>query len=227
MLILVVTVSEKFAGGAWLTLVVTAALVGAALAIRAHYRRVGAKVARLDVELLPRSDHAPGPDGPSRSGMREMDPQAPTAVVLVGGYGGLGMHTLLHVERTFPGQYRQVVFVSVGVVDSGVFKGMGEIETLERRVRADLERYVLYAERTLGWAADSDHAIGTDVVFELERLCREICLRFPRCVFFAGQLVFRRPSWWHRTLHNETAYALQRRLQFDQLPMVLIPARIL
>jgi amino acid transporter len=226
-LILVVTVLEKFTGGAWLTLVVTAALVAAALAIRAHYRRVGAKVARLDTELLPQSDAAARAGVPVRSEAREMDPQAPTAVVLVGGYGGLGLHTLLHVERTFPGQYRQVVFVSVGVVDSGVFKGIGEVDALERRVRDDLGRYVLFASGTLGWAADSDHAIGTDVVFELERLCREICLRFPRSVFFAGQLVFRRPAWWHRALHNETAYALQRRLQFDQLPMVLIPARVL
>ena len=221
-LILALTVFEKFAAGAWVTLLATAAVVGLALAIRAHYRRVAAKVARLDRDLLPLSEAAPD----ARASRREMDPQAPTAVVLVGGYGGLGLHTVLQLERIFPKQFRQVVFISAGIVDSGVFKGPAELDALKRGVTEDLAKYVRFAQK-FGWAADSDHVIGTDVVFELERLCREICLRFPRCVFFAGQLVFRSPSWWYRALHNQTAYALQRRLQFDQLPMVLIPARVL
>ena len=56
----------------------------------------------------------------------------------------------------------------------------------------------------MGWAADSDHALGTEAVAELETLCREVSLRFPRGVFFAGKLIFRHEGWWQRLLHNET-----------------------
>ena len=79
----------------------------------------------------------------------------------------------------------------------------------------------------MGWAADADSALGTEAVAELERLCREVHLRFPRSVFFAGKLIFRHESWWQRLLHNETAHAVQRRLEFDGLTMVVLPIRML
>ena len=69
--------------------------------------------------------------------------------------------------------------------------------------------------------------VGAEAVAEIERLCREVHLRFPRSMFFAGKLVFREPTWWHRLLHNETAHSVQRRLEFDGLPMVILPVRML
>jgi hypothetical protein len=47
------------------------------------------------------------------------------------------------------------------------------------------------------------------------------------CPVFAGKLVFREPTWWDRLLHNETAHSVQRRLEFDGLPMVILPVRML
>ena len=223
--ILMVTIFEKFGAGGWVTLLATAGVVALAGAVRTHYRRVGRKLRDLDAALAPLANGAPESPPASRAD-EALSPEAATAVVLVGGYGGIGIHTLLQIERVFPKQFRQVVFVSAGIVDSGVFKGPEAIEALRERTRSDLERYVRLAHARLGWRADLDLVIGTDVVQELERLCREICLRFPRSVFFAGQLVFRRSSWWHRLLHNETAYAVQRRLQFAELPMVLMPIRV-
>jgi hypothetical protein len=120
-----------------------------------------------------------------------------------------------------------VVFVSVGVIDSGTFKGAGEVATLRSKIGDDLDKYAAFARERLGWATDTDMAIGTEAVSELERVCREVYLRFPRSVFFAGHLIFRHPSWWQRLLHNETAHAVQRRLEFDRLPMVVVPVRIL
>src|SRR5262249_10826336 len=156
-----------------------------------------------------------------------MDPEEPTAVLLVGGYTGLGLQTLLQIERTFPGQYRQVVFVSAGVIDSGSFKGTDEMKALEASVKLQLEKYVDFAHKKLGWSAEYDMVVGTEVVAEVERLCREVHLRYPRSVFFAGNLVFTEPTWWTRLLHNETAHSIQRRLEFDRLPMVVLPVRVL
>src|ERR1041385_4020138 len=74
--------------------------------------------------------------------------------------------------------------------------------------------------------AEAFMSIGTDVVDELEHLCVEVKKRFPRAVFFAGQLVFQRDTWYQRLLHNETPYSLQRRLQWDGLPMVILRVQV-
>jgi hypothetical protein len=69
--------------------------------------------------------------------------------------------------------------------------------------------------------------IGTEAVGVAEKLCLEVARDFPRAVFFAGKLVFQRERWFQRLLHNETAYQLQRRLQFDGLSAMVLPVRVL
>jgi len=113
------------------------------------------------------------------------------------------------------------------VIDAGTFKGESEMVALTRKIESDLASYVEFARTRMGWAADADQALGTEAVAELERLCREVSLRFPRSVFFAGKLIFRQEGWWQRLLHNETAHAVQRRLEFDGLTMVVLPIRML
>jgi amino acid transporter len=220
-MILVVTLIEKFAEGGWLTAVITVSLVIVCVRIRSHYKSVGAKVAELSKQLQidpppPEDLHAP----------EELDPAKPTAVVLAGGFGGLGLHTLLQIPRIFPDQFAQVVFVSAGVIDAGVFKGKDEIDAMRANIDGDLAKYVEFARAHMGWAADSDSTIGTEAVAELDHLCREVALRFPRSVFFAGKLIFAQDSWYQRILHNETAAAVERRLQFAGLPMIVMPIRM-
>ena len=48
----------------------------------------------------------------------------------------------------------------------------------------------------------------------------------PRITFFEGQLVFGRECWYQRILHNETAYAIQKRLQWAGKTVVILPARV-
>jgi amino acid transporter len=222
--ILIITAIEKFTAGGWVTLVVTGAVIALAYAVKAHYKEMGRKIAKLNQDLA-----ALASEGIKKSGQGglELDPEKPTAVVLVGSYSGLGIHTMLQIERVFPGQFRQVMFISAGVVDSGAFKGADQVGALRAKTERDLANYVEFARKKLGWAADFDAAVGTDAVFELERLCRQIYLRFPRSVFFAGQLVVQQSTWWYRLLHNETAFSVQRRLQYDRLPMVILPTRVL
>ncbi|MBS1121215.1 MAG: amino acid transporter-like protein [Deltaproteobacteria bacterium] len=219
--ILTVTIIEKFSAGGWVTLVITGAVVALCLWVKAHYRQVAIKLARLSEQLSLDTIPAVAPPPP------ELDMTKPTAVVLAGGFGGLGIHTLLQIPRLFPDQFEQVVFVSVGVLDAGSFKGAQEVDALKHKTELDLARYAEFARTRMGWAADIDYTLGTEAVAELERLCREVSLRFPRSVFFAGKLIFRHDSWWQRLLHNETAHAVQRRLEFDGLTMVVLPIRML
>jgi hypothetical protein len=63
-------------------------------------------------------------------------------------------------------------------------------------------------------------------VDEAERLCLDVAKEFPRITFFEGQLVFGRERWYQRILHNETAYAIQKRLQWAGKTVVILPARV-
>lgn len=219
--ILSVTVAEKFAEGGWVTVTLTGALLIGCVVVRRHYRAVRARVDELYRELgdLPLA-------GDARSGERRpVPPGEPVAAILVETYGGVGIHTTLNVLRAFPDHFRGLVFLSVGVVDSGQFKGEGAVDDLRARTEEMLGRYVALANG-LGVPADSRMSLGTDVVDEAERLCLAMAAELPRTTFFAGKLIFQRERWWQRLLHNETALALQKRLQWAGRTMVTMPIRV-
>ncbi len=217
--ILAGTVYEKGEQGGWVTIAVTGLVIALCFVIRRHYRKVQESLGRLDtiMEVLP---HHPGGPRPA------LDPKASTAVLLVGGYGGLGVHAILTVQRIFPGLFKNFIFVSVGVVDSATMKGIEEVDRVRLRTENALQQYVDLAHR-LKLAADYRMDVGTEAVLTAERLCVEIAKEFPRAVFFAGKLVFERERWFQRLLHNETANQLQRRLQFDGLNAMVLPVRVL
>jgi hypothetical protein len=105
-------------------------------------------------------------------------------------------------------------------------KGVEEVDRVRMRTQSALEQYVDLAHR-MKLAADFRLAVGTEAVEEAERLCVEVSREFPRAVFFAGKLVFQKERWFQRLLHNETAYAIQRRLQFEGLNAMVMPVRVL
>jgi amino acid transporter len=222
--ILVAVIILKFMLGAWVTILVTGLLVWLCVLIHRHYARVREKLAELNAQLgdmhelvggLP-DDHAPVP----------LDPKKQTAVMLVSSYGGLGIHTLLILLKTFPNQYSQIYFATVGVLDSGNFKGTEEVERLRVDRQRTIDHYVQLA-RSLGLAADGAFVLGTDPVDESSNLAMSIRERFPRSVFFAGKLLFEAEKWYFPLLHNETAFAISRRLQLKGIPTVVMPIRIL
>ncbi len=217
--ILLVNLYEKFLSGAWVTVLVTGGLVSLCFTIRSHYRTVQKSLSRLD-EILPslpeKPDALPKP----------LDPRNPTAVLLVGSYAGLGVHCLLTVQRLFPNYYKNFIFISVGVIDSASFKDSDEVREVKERTVQSLQRYVTLA-RGLGLAADFRFALGTEAVDVATRVCREVGKEFPRTMFFAGKLIFQKEQWYQRILHNETAYQLQRTLQFSGLNAMVLPVRML
>jgi hypothetical protein len=229
--ILIVTSVVKFAVGGWLTLVVTGLLVAVCFYIKRHYNRVVTAIRRLDVELTdPLLDVAHSPK-PSVANVNEtavsarIDRKQPVAVLFVGGYGGLGRHALLTLLRMFPGHFKGVVFCSVAVIDSGVFKGVDEVRELESRTQQALDKYVQYAS-WLGLPAESSFSIGTEVAVEAEKIATEVIQKYPRALFVAGQLIFEEETFVSRILHNETAFMIQRRLQHAGVPMIVLPVRL-
>ena len=215
--ILTFTIVLKFSQGAWLTLLVTTALIVFCLLVKSHYSEVSRQLALLDADL----GNLVGLDGNGG----EPDPSKPTAVLLVARYGGLGVHSMLSIQRTYPGYFANLVFVSVAVHDTGTFKGAAEVASLRVRVEETLQKYVALA-KSLGWNSSYRMAEGLDAVYEASRLCIKIADEFSRVVFFAGKLIWKRETWIQRILHNETAYQVERRLHWKGLAMAVLPVRV-
>jgi hypothetical protein len=220
--ILAITTYEKFTQGGWITLLITGATIAVCFRVHSHYEESKSGLDRLD-DLL---SAAPAPPAWSNVAPSSLERDAPTAVLCVASFSGFGLHQVLSIQRFFPGYFRQFVFVSAAVVDSGIFKGAGEIDHLEQTTEADMKQYVAWAQAH-GLDADYRVTIGTEAVATIEEICRRLAEEFPRATFFMGKLIFREEKWYHRILHNETPLAVQRRLQFQGIHAVVLPIRVL
>jgi hypothetical protein len=145
-------------------------------------------------------------------------------VLLVGGYGGMGVHALLSIQRLFPGHFRNFVFVSVAVIDAAKMTGLEEVERTRADAEAALKQYVALAHR-FRLAAEYRVALGTDVLNAGVEVCEQVARTYPRSVFFLGKLIFE--TFFQRLLHNETAYQLQQRLQFSGMNAMVLPVRVI
>jgi hypothetical protein len=127
--------------------------------------------------------------------------------------------------RLFAGAFRNFVFVQIGVIDAGNFKGSSEIERLREHVVRESGQYLTYL-RGQGYACEAITALGRDVVEEIVALAPGITERYPHAVFFAGQLVFERETLFSRWMHNGTVFTLQRRFYLLGFPFVTLPIRV-
>jgi K+ transporter len=142
-LILVVTVSLKLDEGGWVIIAMTGGVVLVCYMVRRHYAKVSRAIDQLEAEILPQIFNATAKKAPPR------DLDAPTAALLVNGFNGLGLATLTTLARLFDGQFKNVVFISVGEVDSALLRTPEEVQQLESKVADDLSEHC-------GWPRTSD-----------------------------------------------------------------------
>jgi amino acid transporter len=225
--ILVLMIVFNFFEGGWVTILITGTLVALAILIKRHYNGVRMLLGRLD-NLVTKPEF-------SDSGLLsataapavepKFDPRARTAVLLVSGFNGMGLHTLFNVMRLFGGVFKNFIFVQVGVIDVGNFKGAQEVGHLEAQAKIEVSRYVNLMKRN-GLYAEGISEIGVDIVDEVMKITPKITERFPSAIFFGGQLVFEKDSFVHRLLHNHIVFALQRKLYNQGIPFVILPIRV-
>lgn len=218
--ILSITVFEKFTEGGWLTLVITLSLVLLAYSIKKHYKNVNKDISSLEENLpdiFPTNENIP---------LKPLNKNDMTAIQLVGSYSGFGIHTFLSAIKSFPNNYKNFVFVSVAIVDQGLFKGNDSVEGLKETVQANLDKYVQMA-LSLGFNAESRMETGTDLVEAATNLCIDIHKEYPKSTVFTGKLAFREEKFYHKLLHNESSYSIQRRLQWQGITNVILPIRII
>ena len=218
----------KFYDGGWITLAITGTLAVLAVLIKRHYARIAKLLRRLNslVAAVQSSDtnHLPNAIPDSRAGQK-FDANAKTAVFLVNGFNGMGLHTLFGVIRLFGGIFKNFVFVQVGVLNAGNFKGVDEVERLQAQVERETKQYVDFMKKH-GYHAEGVSAIAVDVIEEVNQMAPTIMERYPHAVFFGGQLIFPNDSFILRLLHNHTVFALQKKLYRQGIPFVILPIRV-
>lgn len=229
--ILVTVTVIKFFEGGWITILITIALVTVAMLIKRHYQSTAKLLRRLDNLVEAAGYHitdeselfAEEIQEPKKK--PEFDPKGKTAVLLVNGYNGLGLHTFFNIFRLFGGTFKNFVFVQVGIIDAGTFKGTEELEHLQKKVNKELELYKNLANKQ-GFFADSFSSFGIDVVEETAKATPMVLDKYPNAVFFGGQLVFPNPSLLTGPLHNYTIFAVQRYFYNQGIPIVMMPIRV-
>jgi amino acid transporter len=234
--VLIAVTILKFNDGGWITLVMTGMLVTLAIFVRRHYSSVAKMLKRMDnlvqaaktsqIGALPKImggnlKVAEGEDIP----VPKFEPKARTAVVFVSGFNGLGLHTLFSIIRLFGGIYKNFVFVEIGLIDAGTYKGTDEVDNLKAHVKSELDSYVEFIRRH-GYYGEGISVLSTDVVEGGAQLAPQIMERFPQSVFFMGQLVFPEESFFSRLFHNNVVFAVQRRLYHLGIPFIIMPVRV-
>ncbi len=225
--ILISVVVIKFGEGGWITIFVTGSLVLLALYIKRHYNHTMELLKRLDVivDSVEASIYNIESDDSKNSKEPEFDPRGKTAAVLVNGFNALGLHTLMSILRIFSGTYKNFVFISVGSIDAGTFKGLSEVENLTMHIENEANRYVTYMKKH-GYYSESYTSIGIDVVEEIAKFAPEIEKKFSNVVYFGGQLVFPEETFITRFLHNYIVFSAQRKFYTQGLPFVILPIRV-
>ncbi|MFA5858700.1 MAG: APC family permease [Elusimicrobiota bacterium] len=212
----------KFHEGGWITLTATGLLALLAVTIKKYYLDTMKQVRRLDSlmdatkisidKILP-DKHEP------------FNPKAKTAVLFVNGYNGLGLHSLFNVIRLFGNEFKNYVFVQIGVVDAGNFKGHEELDNLKHQIVKDVGQYSNFMEHQ-GYHSEGMTFIGIDVMSAIKKIGAVILEKYPNSVFFGGQLVFPGNTIIDRWLHNYTVFSMQQQFYQEGIPFIILPIRV-
>jgi amino acid transporter len=227
--ILISVIVIKFGQGGWITLFITGLVVLLAMRIKLHYYRTTRRLQKLRYKVL--SDiHETLEHLPSNGLSREpvpvaFEPNSKTAIILVKGYGGTGLHAFLRIHENFKGIYKNFIFVRVGILNSKIHKGSRELEKFKKQVKEDGKRYVSIANQ-FGFYGKSIWTLGTDPVDEVQRIVRKFMPRLENPTFFGGQLVFSKTFYLSHLLHNHTIFAIQKRFFNLGIPIVIFPIMV-
>lgn len=213
--ILISLVVLKFAEGAWLTLVVIAVLVCFCHLIKRYYNNFYALISHLPCEIPIRE-----PVSHLEEGHR--DRTIHTAVMFVSGIKPLALHSIGQAIRLFGNSIEHFVFMQVGIIDAGVFKGESELAHLIAHTKGEGEQLVHYMHR-LGYSAESQTSVGIDIGDEIAKLALEVRKRHPSSIFMGGQLILPKEDIISYLLHNGTLFTIQRRIFDLGFPFVTIP----
>ena len=224
--ILVMVTVIKFTEGGWITVVITSLLIWLCFFIKGHYKEAGKQLLKLDSLIEAAATYSPDMlDEKTKKPMPAFDPKSKTAVVFVNGFNGLGMHTAMSIIRLFGNAFKNFVFMQIGIIDTGNFKGKEEVDKLQEYITGEVESYVDFF-RENGFYAEGFTSIGTEVVEEANKMIPKIQDKFSDPIFFGGQLVFKEDTFMNNLLHNYIVFQLQQSFYHQGITFVILPIRV-
>jgi amino acid transporter len=216
--ILLVTLTEKFTEGGWMTVLITGTVIAFCLLNHGHYASIKRKIRIADAALS-------WTDYPAVANPPELDRAAATAVFVVGSSRSGGVYALQWVRREFPGHFKNFLFMNVRTVDAQSYGGSESLQRVRQEAEAALGYFINYCHSN-NLAAKSYLAFGTDPIEELTKLAEDIHRDFRDSIFFTSKLILKHDNWYIRQLHSEAALTLLRQLHLRDIPMVVLPMRL-
>jgi amino acid transporter len=225
--ILISVIIFKFGEGGWVTLLITGTLVIIGVNIKKHYGQIKQRLDKLKITAMNQFKRLYKEHGISDAKIKNLkyDPDAPTAVILVSGWGGTGMTTLLNVVESYKSTCTNIIFIRIGVINSVNFKGPKEMQDFKTAVIDDGLKYIHYANQ-LGHYARFFWTLGTDPVAEVDRMIPRLLRSIKHPTFFGGQLVFSGVYMFESMLHNHTIFMVQRKLFKRAIPIIILPIKV-
>ncbi len=167
-----------------------------------------------------------------REEVDRLNRSAPVAVFFVGGDYPLEAHTLPVFTESYGRNFRQMLFVSIGVADEGwmdagtlgdrTFSEKEEALRLLRKTRWSLDSCLVWAHHH-GLKADCRVSVAANVADETRKVAVEIAGQYSRAQFFVSKLVDPRRTFLHRLFHGDQADAIRTRLEEKGLPVTVLP----
>ena len=221
--ILIIMTVIKFQEGGWVTLLITGTIIALMFIIKKSYEMSDRHIKALDTIIGEVESPGPIPQIPLCS-KRETKPDAEekVAVFLVKDFKGAGIYTIFNFFKSFRGSFNKFIFVQVGLIDTVAFKSSDVLDEYKGKVQGEVDRYVKLMQRQ-GYSAEGFAFYGTDTIDEITKAAAKIREMHPNAVFFGGQIVFTENPIISGLLHNDTLFAVQRRLNKDGVPLYIIP----
>lgn len=222
--ILVAVTLIKFGEGGWITLLITGTLVVLMLLIRAMYDFADRRIKQMDALVEEVESTQPVREIPVAK-KSDFNPGDKTAIVLVKDFNAIGLKTIFHIFPSFLSDFKNFVFVQVGLIDAGAFRGTEELDKVKFKVESELKRYTSLMERH-GYGAESLALYGIDTGEEIEKAVPELLRRYPNATFFGGQIIFPRFAIISKLLHNYTLLSVQKQLYKMGIHLYVLPIEI-
>lgn len=220
LVILFVTLREKFFEGGWATICLTLLVVAGCIVIRQHYDWASLFRRKLDQSFeLPKEELTVAKSVPP-------DPTQSTAIFLATDHWGSTIHTLLWVQRLFPERFRNMVFISAVKVEASALNAPETIPELKASIEKSLDQLEAFCAKE-GFSTARFVVYGTDPIKSLDELIKDVRARFPNSVCFANKLILPTNRRFTEWLHNQTALGLQRKLLFEGIPLVILPIKLI
>ncbi len=219
--ILTVTIFEKFYEGGWVTLLITSLFIVLGLKIRDIYKTFKSRIQEQEQKYFKDYDLT----GEPILTKIKPDKSAPTAAIIVDQAFGGGMNCLLNIEKLFPKIFKNIIFLTVGELDSNTFHEEKKWQDMRLKTKNMLRKYKNYCTKN-NIFNKAYVGYSTDVVEQLTELSERVIKEYEKVVFFDTKFIFNDENFFTQMLFNHVPYIMQRKMHIKGLDMIVLPMKI-